>query len=963
MRKLWWVASLLVLVAAALGWRWPYLQLARAEAALSTSPAPHSLYWPGYEPGPSPITLPEQVEALASLAGAIESAESRLGPTPRSLYLRGRLASQRGATGEAIRLLRLAALLDSDDASLQMAYGVGLAIRAASENRAIDWATAANVLIEASERPGFPPLGYANLAEVSEQLPAPHSALEYWKNAASTADSAMRPAFQQRVQQAGAEARTRLQRVARVVAGRQPSRDVSGSAELLLQLALTDWLPRRAEFAADLTRVAEYLGTQQTDPMLRDLLRPAPLPAADQALSRATQANVTGDYQVAAEAGLEAGKLYAGAGNLAGQVLAGVQASLGLRRTSRAAECRAIAEDARRLTKNHGYRWAALRAEHEALACRARQQNGDLQAEREELAARSQTSGFLDVELRAESSLVEPSRGFTAPVESWERAQRGLAGYWRSTLPAPFAVNFYSPLGLMAESFGYSRLASLLFREAMAAMESSPNQWLREAIRADFFRLDPSAQLPGPVTSEIEAASRDLLAGLGKQALARLQGVIKGAAFPYRELDHYDRLALLPVMGRVLWQQGDRSAAMRHYRALLDETVARVSALKGRRQRYSTTVAVGPAWRLLTDAQMETEGGSAALRTWQTFRTLPNPGQSVNLSAPPGEVRLAVALLPMGPVVWFADAQGIAVKRIARSDLVRRCDRFAALVATADSPLPAVNESARELYDLLVQPFEARLAGAHTLVIDADGPLSMLPWGALRDGRGRSLLSRLAIVQTTGWGSPAVRQPATEWQPALVVAEPSVDPRDRARFPVLMAARSEAERLLQVFPKNLYLSGTSASVGALQSELGRYHLFHFAGHGVTNGGNGALVLAGEPPGGTRLITATEIAALDLRQLHLATLAACSSGAGEDRGAVNVESLVQAFLDAGTSQVLAARWNVDSEATSQVMQGFYAGLRQGIAPAAALRASALLVERNPQQHHPYYWAAFQLFGQP
>ena len=73
--------------------------------------------------------------------------------------------------------------------------------------------------------------------------------------------------------------------------------------------------------------------------------------------------------------------------------------------------------------------------------------------------------------------------------------------------------------------------------------------------------------------------------------------------------------------------------------------------------------------------------------------------------------------------------------------------------------------------------------------------------------------------------------------------------------------------------------------------------------------------------------------------------------------------MQAFLDAGTSQVLAARWNVDSEATSQVMQGFYAGLRQGIAPAAALRASALLVERSPLQRHPYYWAAFQLFGQP
>ena len=148
-------------------------------------------------------------------------------------------------------------------------------------------------------------------------------------------------------------------------------------------------------------------------------------------------------------------------------------------------------------------------------------------------------------------------------------------------------------------------------------------------------------------------------------------------------------------------------------------------------------------------------------------------------------------------------------------------------------------------------------------------------------------------------------------------------------------------------------------MGALQEELAHYRLFHFAGHGVTNGGNGALVLAAEPPTGTRLITASEIAELDLHRLHLATLASCSSGTGEDRGAVNVESLVQAFLDAGTGEVLASRWSVDSEATSEVMRGFYAGLRQGASPATALRTAALAAAKS--QPHPYYWAAFQVFG--
>ncbi|MBY0503891.1 MAG: CHAT domain-containing protein [Bryobacteraceae bacterium] len=961
MRRIWWISFPLLLATSAAGlwWRWPHLQLARAESALRAIPAPHSLYWPGYEPGTPPLTLAERAEALARLATSIEAAERRLGPTPRSLYLRGRLASLRGGASEAIRLCRLAALLEPADAGLQMAHGVALGIRAGAENRALDWATAADVLLAAAELPGFPALGYADLAQVSEQLPAPHAALAAWKKAA--ADPALQSVFAGNVQRVENEFRARQERIAEVAERRQPSRDVPGSAELLLQIALTDWLPRRAEFAADLDRLAAFLRTQRRDATLADLLRAAPQAAADQALARAVDATVRGDYSAAAESGLAASGLYAANGNAAGQALAALHASLGLRRSNRAGECLVPASLALKLATARAYPWAALRAAQEAMACKATQQVIDVQLEREDLAARSQASSYLDLELRGLSMLVEPSRGFTAPAESWARGQRGFTSYWRSTLPAPFSTNFYSPLGLMAESFGYTRLATLLFEEAMAAMDGHPNQWLRDAIRSDFFRLNPSVQRPGRVTSEVEAASREVAAGQARLALSRLAKVTQGAEFPYRQLDLYERMNLLPVLGRALWSQGQRTEALRHFRAVVDESVATVQALKGRRQRYATTLTVAPAWRQLVDAELATVGAEASLRTWQTFRTLPNPGQAISLSTPAGEARLAIALLPAGPAVWWSDAQGIAVTRLAIPDLVNRSQRFAALAANPDSPLPAVQESARELYRLILGPFEERLANVRTLVIDPDGPLAVLPWGALLDAQGRALLSRVALIQTIGWGSPAVSPPNPDWQPALVVAEPAVAPHDRARFPILAAARGEAERLRELFPHHLYLSGDGANVAALQQELAHHRLFHFAGHGVANGGNGALVLAGEPLLGTRLITANEIAELDLRTLRLATLAACSSGTGEDRGAVNVESLVQAFLDAGAGQVLASRWNVDSSATSQVMRGFYLALRQGASPAVALREAT--VASIASQPHPYYWAPFQLYGHP
>lgn len=963
MRKLWWLAPALTLIAASGWWRWPHWKLARAEGALNDFPAPYSLYWPGQSAGSPVLTDAAKATALAQVTRALESAEARLGQTPRSFYVRGRLASLRGAHAEAVRLMRLATLLDSDDATLQMAYGVSLGLRAAAENRSIDWATAANAMIEASELPGFPTLGFANLAEVSAQLPVPHVAIDYWKKAAAGVEGSRKTLFIQRLQAAEAEVRSRRERVAQVASRRVPSRDIPGSAELLLHLALSEWLPRRAEFGAELSRLALYFRTELTDPVLQHLLAAPTDNVADRALGRASLANAAGEYPTAAEAGVEAGMFYARAGNAAGQAVSGVQASYALRRSGRSAECRPLAERSRQIGFANGYRWVDLRAQQESAACKSRQRVIDMLTESESLVTRIQGSGFLDLELRANSALVEPFHAFTAPVESWERGHRGLAAYWRSVLPAPFATNFYSPLGMMAESFGYSRLAALLFRESMAVMEGHPNQWLRAAIRSDFFRLDPSAKLPGATTNEIESASEDIAAGRTDRALARLRRVTEGAQFPYRELGHDSRIMLLPMMGRAFWQQGNRPEALRHYRVLVDETVAIISALHGRRQRHATALEIGPAWRLLTEAQLDTEGATAALRTWQTFRTLANPGQPIRLSPPPDEVWLAVALLPSGPAVWWADAQGLALHRIRQPDLTRLAQRFAALVANPGSPLVVVNQSGRELYDLLIAPFESRFAGARTLIVDPDGPLAVLPWGALRDRAGRALLSRVAVVQTIGWGSAPVLRPSLDWQPALVVAEPAVAPRDRPRFPVLSAGLVEAAHLRHLFPQHLYLSGADARVEALQQQLSRHRLFHFAGHGVANGGNGALVLAAEPRVGTRLITAAEIADLDLHALRLATLAACSSGAGEDGGSVNVESLVQAFLDAGTSQVLASRWNVDSRATARMMERFYDRLQQGIPPAAALREAALALAQDPLQQHPYFWAAFQLFGLP
>ena len=62
-------------------------------------------------------------------------------------------------------------------------------------------------------------------------------------------------------------------------------------------------------------------------------------------------------------------------------------------------------------------------------------------------------------------------------------------------------------------------------------------------------------------------------------------------------------------------------------------------------------------------------------------------------------------------------------------------------------------------------------------------------------------------------------------------------------------------------------------------------------------------------------------------------------------------------------LLASLWNVKDAATSELMQRFYRGLlKDGLGPAAALRAAQVSLWRDPRWSTPYNWAGFVLQGE-
>ena len=113
-----------------------------------------------------------------------------------------------------------------------------------------------------------------------------------------------------------------------------------------------------------------------------------------------------------------------------------------------------------------------------------------------------------------------------------------------------------------------------------------------------------------------------------------------------------------------------------------------------------------------------------------------------------------------------------------------------------------------------------------------------------------------------------------------------------------------------------------------------------------------------------VLTAREIAALDLRGLEMVVLSACQTGLGEINGE-GVFGLQRGFKKAGASTLLMSLWKVDDEATSLLMTTFYDSLLSGCDKLASLRCAQKKVRQYtlPDGTHPYehprYWASFIL----
>jgi CHAT domain-containing protein len=257
------------------------------------------------------------------------------------------------------------------------------------------------------------------------------------------------------------------------------------------------------------------------------------------------------------------------------------------------------------------------------------------------------------------------------------------------------------------------------------------------------------------------------------------------------------------------------------------------------------------------------------------------------------------------------------------------------------------------------------------------------------------------------------------WEGGLIRTLSEFAPLPATRAEILAVRDSFEER----FPEGTAraLRGAQATEAALREQAPRYQFLHLATHGFFAppalrsalappptekpadaamshptdlfGAKGiagfhpgllsGLVVAGanrppEPGKDDGILTALEVADLDLADTHLVVLSACETGLGEEvAGGEGLLGLQRAFQVAGADSVVATLWKIPDQESSVLVAAFYQNLwKKQMPPREALRAAQLsMIKEGPKRGlealddnaqagqptstSPYYWAAFVL----
>jgi CHAT domain-containing protein len=232
------------------------------------------------------------------------------------------------------------------------------------------------------------------------------------------------------------------------------------------------------------------------------------------------------------------------------------------------------------------------------------------------------------------------------------------------------------------------------------------------------------------------------------------------------------------------------------------------------------------------------------------------------------------------------------------------------------------------------------------------------------------------------------------------------------RFEPLPASEHEVKEIVSLWTRGsgtataVDLTGVAASEAAFKEQASGRRVLHLATHGFFLAGRCPSALASargvggvkavaqdEPPPVTGdnplllsglalaganhrakagpeeddgILTAEEIAAMNLSGVEWAVLSACETGVGKVEAGEGVFGLRRAFQMAGAGTLIMSLWSVEDESARQWMRALYESrLVKKLSTAESVRAASLEVLRSRREKgqgtHPFFWAGFVAAG--
>jgi len=291
---------------------------------------------------------------------------------------------------------------------------------------------------------------------------------------------------------------------------------------------------------------------------------------------------------------------------------------------------------------------------------------------------------------------------------------------------------------------------------------------------------------------------------------------------------------------------------------------------------------------------------------------------------------------------------------IGKSELAKTVEMFRnQIIAGGSTP----HTTAQTLYVTLLAPLQ--IAESVPIVVVPSGPLHMLPFQALRTGKGW-LAQQTPIRYEMSLAAAVNVDQAPRRDSLFAVGNPTLSKSEYS----LPGSEAEVNAIKRYFPESTLALRTDATRAKFLSESVKAGFVHAAAH-VTmdelDPMQSALKLSGFGKESGDVV-AGDFLKLDLNQVNLVTLSACNSGIGRIAPGDEFYGFKRSILLSGAKSLALTYWAVDDESTAELMTQFYKHLREGKMSAhMALQKAQSEMMANAKFSEPYHWASFMLVG--